>query len=37
MFEVASKFCQKLKILMTVVLSEISDFDKFFITLISDL
>ena len=36
-FEVESKFCQKLKIFMTVVLREISDFDQFFITLISDL
>ena len=36
-FEVESKFCQKLKIFMTAVLSEISDFDQFFITLISDL
>ena len=32
-FEVESKFCQKLKIFMTAVLSEISDFDQFFITL----
>ena len=36
-FEVESKFCQKLKIFMTAVLKEISDFDQFFITLISDL
>ena len=36
-FEVESKFCQKLKILMTGVLSEISDFDQIYITLISDL
>ena len=36
-FEVESKFCQKLKIFMTAVLSEISDFDEFFKTLISDL
>ena len=36
-FEVESKFCQKLKIFMTTVISEISDFDQFFITLISDL
>ena len=36
-FEVESKFCQKLKIFMTAVLSEISDFDQFFKTLISDL
>ena len=35
-FEFESKFCQKLKIFMTVVLSEIWDFDQFFITLISD-
>ena len=34
---VKSKFCQKLKIFMTAVVSEISDFDQFFITLISDL
>ena len=36
-FEVESKFCQNLKIFMTAVLREISDFDQFFITLISDL
>ena len=36
-FEVESKFCQKLKIFMTAVLSEISDFDQFFKTFISDL
>ena len=36
-FEVESKFCQKLKIFMTVVLSEISDFDRFFITFKYDL
>ena len=36
-FEVESKFCQKLKIFMTTVLSEISDFDQFFKTFISDL
>ena len=36
-FEVELKFCQKLKIFMTAVLREISDFDQFFITLISDL
>ena len=36
-FEVESKFCQKLKIFMTAILSEISDFDQFFKTLISDL
>ena len=29
-FEFQSKFCQKLKIFMTVVVSEISDFDHFF-------
>ena len=29
-FEVESKFCQKLKIFMTAVLSEISDFDQLF-------
>ena len=33
-FEVESKFCQKLKILMTAVLSEISDFDQLFKTFI---
>ena len=36
-FEVESKFCQKLKILMTAVLSEISDFDHFLNIVISDL
>ena len=36
-FDVEWKFCQKLKIFMTAVLNEISDFDKFFKTLISDL
>ena len=36
-FEVKSKFCQKLKILMTAVLSEISDFDHFLNIVISDL
>ena len=36
-FEVKSKFCQKLKILMTAVLSEISDFDHFLNNVISDL
>ena len=36
-FEVESKFCQKLKIFMTAVLSKISDFDYLFKTLISDL
>ena len=35
-YEVESKFCQKLKIFMTAVLSEITDFDQFFITLIFD-
>ena len=29
-FEVESKFCEKLKIFMTAVLSEISDFDQLF-------
>ena len=36
-FEVQSKFCQKLKIFMTAVLSEISDFDHFLNNVISDL
>ena len=36
-FEVESKFCEKLKIFMTAVLSEISDFDQVFKTFISDL
>ena len=36
-FEVKLKFFQKLKIFMTAVLSEISDFDHFFITFNSDL
>ena len=36
-FEVESKFCQKLKIFMTAVLSEISDFDHFLNIVISDL
>ena len=36
-FEVESKFCQKLKILMTAVLSEISDFDQLLNNVISDL
>ena len=36
-FEVQSKFCQKLKIFMTAVLSEISDFDHFLNIVISDL
>ena len=35
-FEVESKFCQKLKIIMAAFLSEISDFGEFFISLISD-
>ena len=35
--EVESKFCEKLKIFMTAVLSEISDFDQVFKTFISDL
>ena len=33
----AETFCQKLKIFMTVVLSEISDFDHFFNIINSDL
>ena len=36
-FEFESKFCEKLKIFMTAVLSEISDFDQLFKTFISDL
>ena len=36
-FYVQSKFCQKLKIFMTAVLSEISDFDHYFNILIFDL
>ena len=36
-FKVESKFCQNLKIFMTAVLSEISDFDQFLNILISDL
>ena len=36
-FEVESKFCQKLKIFMIAVLSEISDFDQFLNNVISDL
>ena len=28
-FEIESKFCQNVKFLMTVVISEISDFDHF--------
>ena len=36
-FDVESKFCQKLKIFMTTVLSEISDFDHFLNIVISDL
>ena len=35
-FEVESKFCEKLKIIMTAVLSEISDVGEFFISVISD-
>ena len=31
-FEVESKFCEKMKIFMTAVLSEISDFDQLFKT-----
>ena len=36
-FEVESKFCQKSKIFMTAVLSEISNFDHFLNIVISDL
>ena len=36
-FEVESKFCEKLKIFMTAVLSGISDFDQLFKTFISAL
>ena len=36
-FVVESKFCQKLKISMTAILSEISDFDHFLNIVISDL
>ena len=36
-FDVESKFCEKLKIFMTAVLSKISDFDQLFKTFISDL
>ena len=36
-FEVESKICEKLKIFMTAVLSEISDFDQLFKTFISAL
>ena len=36
-FEVESKFCEKLKIFITAVLSEISDFDQLFKTFISAL
>ena len=36
-FEVESKVCEKLKIFMTVVLREISDFDQIFKTFISAL
>ena len=35
-FEVESKFYQKLKILMTAILSKISDFDHFLNNVISD-
>ena len=35
--EAESKFCQKLKIFMTAVLSEISDFDHIFIRFNYDL
>ena len=37
MFEVEYKFCQKLKIFITSVISEISDFDHFLSIVISDL
>ena len=36
-FEVESKFCKKLKIFMTAVFCEISDFDQLFKISISDL
>ena len=36
-FEGQSKFCQKLKIFMTAVLSEISDIDHFLNIVLSDL
>ena len=36
-FDVKSKCCQNLKIFMTAVLSEISDFHQLFKTFISDL
>ena len=36
-FEAESRFCQKLKIFMTAVLSKISDFDHIFITFNFDL
>ena len=36
-FEVESKFCEKLKIFMTAVFSEISNFDQLFKTFISAL
>ena len=36
-FEVESKFCEKLKIFITAVLSKISDFDQLFKTFISAL
>ena len=36
-FEVESKFCEKLKIFITAVLNEISEFDHLFKTFISAL
>ena len=36
-FDIETKFCQKLIIFMTAILSEISDFDQLFKTFISDL
>ena len=36
-FEVESKFCEKFKIFMTAILSQISDFDNFLNIVISDL
>ena len=36
-FDVESKFCQKLKIFIIAVLSEISGFDQLFKTFISDM
>ena len=35
-FEVVSKFCQNLKLFMNAIVREISYFDQFFITCISD-